>query len=70
MAQSRLSERFMLAQHPIIADDGRVARLRRLDATLVDAAAKRPERLEAGDRSILSTAAKCTKVPSPSLKAR
>src|ERR1700730_11047413 len=42
----------MLAQHPIIANDGRVTRLRRLDATLVDAAAKRPKGLEAGDRSI------------------
>src|SRR4051794_2819402 len=42
----------MLAQHPIVADDGHVACLRRLDATLVDAAAKRPKGLEAGDRSI------------------
>src|SRR5262245_20858341 len=37
------------AEHPIVADDGGIARLRRFDASLLDAALERPKRLERGN---------------------
>src|SRR5215510_5169573 len=36
------------AEHPIVADDGGIARLRRFDASLLDAALEGPKRLERG----------------------
>src|SRR5262245_26509866 len=37
------------AEHPIVADDGGIARLRRFDASLLDAALEGPKRLERGN---------------------
>ena len=43
----------MVSQHPIVADDGRLARRRQLGATLIDAAAEGPKSLQSRDCTIL-----------------